>query len=296
VEGKRCGILEDLVDLLGAHSPIPVTYAGGVSSMDDVVRVDEIGKGRVDLTIGSALDLFGGSLPFAEVVAYHRRSTLTHMIYREASVRAAGVTAASLRTKWAHMLPPSKGVLAFYSHSKGAYRSFSNFFVHEGFAFVIPVCCRSAAFTESSRPPVVEGVRFSEKAIMLCKAAAMGDIETFDLILKQTEPRKTKALGRRVKPFDPALWDRIVCEVALQVVLQKFSSVPGLKAELLATGEALLAEATRNDTIWAIGMDVGSSLTEDPRCWNGTNILGWALMETRALIGEAGAIALKSEV
>jgi len=86
-------------------------------------------------------------------------------------VRAAGVTAASLRTKWAHMLPPSKGVLAFYSHSKGAYRSFSNFFVHEGFAFVIPVCCRSAAFTESSRPPVVEGVRFSEKAIMLCKAA-----------------------------------------------------------------------------------------------------------------------------
>jgi len=71
-EGKRCGILEDLVVLLGEHSPISVTYAGGVRDMGDLERVRELGKGRVDLTIGSALDCFGGSIPYEEVVEWHK--------------------------------------------------------------------------------------------------------------------------------------------------------------------------------------------------------------------------------
>ena len=71
VEGKQCGILEDLVELLGSHSPIPVTYAGGVRSLDDMNLVEQLGKGRVDCTIGSALDIFGGSLQYDEVVKWH---------------------------------------------------------------------------------------------------------------------------------------------------------------------------------------------------------------------------------
>lgn len=62
---------EDLVSLLGEHSPIPVTYAGGARSIEDLELVDRLGKGRVDLTIGSALDVFGGDLSFDEVVAWH---------------------------------------------------------------------------------------------------------------------------------------------------------------------------------------------------------------------------------
>ena len=54
--------------LLGDHSPIPATYAGGVSSMEDMETVDRLGKGRVDLTIGSALDIFGGALSYRDVV------------------------------------------------------------------------------------------------------------------------------------------------------------------------------------------------------------------------------------
>ena len=61
VEGLCQGIDEDLVRLLGAASPIPVTYAGGARSIDDLALVKELSHGRVDLTIGSALDLFGGS-------------------------------------------------------------------------------------------------------------------------------------------------------------------------------------------------------------------------------------------
>lgn len=73
VEGKRLGIQEELVELLGQESLIPVTYAGGASSLADLELVDQLGGGRVDLTIGSALDLFGGDVAYADVVAWHRR-------------------------------------------------------------------------------------------------------------------------------------------------------------------------------------------------------------------------------
>ena len=69
VEGLRAGIEDDLVRLLGDASPIPVTYAGGVRDLHDVERVRRLGGGRVDVSIGSALDVFGGSLPYADVVA-----------------------------------------------------------------------------------------------------------------------------------------------------------------------------------------------------------------------------------
>ena len=72
VEGKQCGILEDLVQLLGEHSPIPVTYAGGVRSLEDMELVRKVGNDKVDATIGSALDCFGGSLSYEEVVVWHK--------------------------------------------------------------------------------------------------------------------------------------------------------------------------------------------------------------------------------
>ncbi|GJR81865.1 1-(5-phosphoribosyl)-5-[(5-phosphoribosylamino) methylideneamino] imidazole-4-carboxamide isomerase, chloroplastic [Tanacetum coccineum] len=71
VEGKKLGIDEELVALLGRHSPIPVTYAGGVTIMDDMERIKVAGMGRVDVTVGSALDIFGGKLAYKDVVAWH---------------------------------------------------------------------------------------------------------------------------------------------------------------------------------------------------------------------------------
>ena len=57
---------------LGEWSPIPVTYAGGARSLADLELVSKLGNGRVDLAIGSALDIFGGALPYAEVVGWCR--------------------------------------------------------------------------------------------------------------------------------------------------------------------------------------------------------------------------------
>jgi len=70
VEGLQSGIEEPLVEIL-ASSTIPVTYAGGVRSLEDLELVSRLGMRRVDATIGSALDLFGGSLLYTDVVAWH---------------------------------------------------------------------------------------------------------------------------------------------------------------------------------------------------------------------------------
>jgi phosphoribosylformimino-5-aminoimidazole carboxamide ribotide isomerase len=73
VEGRQEGIDEQLVALLGETTPLPTTYAGGVRSMEDVDRIERIGQGRLDYTVGSALDLFGGEgVCYQDLVERHR--------------------------------------------------------------------------------------------------------------------------------------------------------------------------------------------------------------------------------
>ena len=61
VEGKQSGIDSELVRLLADITPLPTTYAGGIASLHDVEMVAELGQDRLDFTVGSALDLFGGT-------------------------------------------------------------------------------------------------------------------------------------------------------------------------------------------------------------------------------------------
>lgn len=61
VEGLQAGIDKELVTFLGEHATIPVTYAGGARSLKDLKEVHALSNGKVDLTIGSALDIFGGN-------------------------------------------------------------------------------------------------------------------------------------------------------------------------------------------------------------------------------------------
>lgn len=75
VEGKCEGIDAELVRFLGQYSPRPVTYAGGAGSLQDLQDVQELSGGRVDLTIGSALDIFGGSaVAYRDCVAWNHRA------------------------------------------------------------------------------------------------------------------------------------------------------------------------------------------------------------------------------
>ena len=68
VEGKSAGIEQEVAALLGDWGKLPVTYAGGVGSLEDLHTLARLGKNRVDVTIGSALDLFGGHLSFTQVL------------------------------------------------------------------------------------------------------------------------------------------------------------------------------------------------------------------------------------
>ena len=75
VEGLCRGVDLELVEKLGDWASIPTTYAGGARSMKDLEEVHQIGKGRIDLTIGSALDIFGGTgVRYADVVEFNRKA------------------------------------------------------------------------------------------------------------------------------------------------------------------------------------------------------------------------------
>ena len=68
VEGKSSGVEGELVELLGRWEGIPVTYAGGIGSMEELEKFKNLGHGKLDFTIGSALDLFGGTIPYKNLL------------------------------------------------------------------------------------------------------------------------------------------------------------------------------------------------------------------------------------
>lgn len=68
VEGQTNGVEEVLVSMLGEYASIPITYAGGVGSYEDIEIIRRLGKDRLNVTIGSALDIFGGSLDYEKVI------------------------------------------------------------------------------------------------------------------------------------------------------------------------------------------------------------------------------------
>ena len=73
VEGKQEGIATGVVELLGEIAPITTTYAGGIRSFKEIERIDELAQGRLDFTVGSALDIFGGTgIRYRDLVAFNR--------------------------------------------------------------------------------------------------------------------------------------------------------------------------------------------------------------------------------
>jgi phosphoribosylformimino-5-aminoimidazole carboxamide ribotide isomerase len=79
VEGKRQGIDTELVRLLGDATPLPTTYAGGIRDWDDIAALRRYGQDRLNYTVGSALDIFGGDdIAYDELVAYDQQETQRH--------------------------------------------------------------------------------------------------------------------------------------------------------------------------------------------------------------------------
>lgn len=129
---------------------------------------------------------------------------------------------------------------------------------------------------------VVDGVTYSsaEQFMMAEKARLMGDEEARGKMLATNDPADVKALGRAVKNYDGALWDRERFDVVVRGNVAKFSE-PALREYLVSTGDAVLVEASPKDAIWGIGLAEGDPLARDPRTWKGMNLLGFALMKAR---------------
>ncbi len=70
VEGKQAGIDEKLLAVMAENCPIPSVYAGGIRTLEDVKIINDKGQGRVAFTIGSALDIFGGTLKYLDVIEF----------------------------------------------------------------------------------------------------------------------------------------------------------------------------------------------------------------------------------
>lgn len=130
---------------------------------------------------------------------------------------------------------------------------------------------------------VVDGVRHrsAEHVMMARKAELFGDPATRDLVLAAPTPREAKALGRRVRGFDGAVWAAERFEIVVGANIAKFAAEP-LRGHLLGTGDRVLVEASPDDAVWGIGIAADDERAATPSRWPGTNLLGFALMEARA--------------
>lgn len=133
-----------------------------------------------------------------------------------------------------------------------------------------------------------KGFKFAnaEQAMMADKAITFKDFEILEEILDCVEPYAVKALGRLVKNFSNPKWIEVRLAIVVEINYQKFSQNPEMLATLLATGDAILVEASPVDKIWGIGMKEGAPGILNPRNWKGLNLLGEALMIVRARLRE----------
>ncbi|MET3536957.1 NADAR family protein [Chryseobacterium limigenitum] len=121
----------------------------------------------------------------------------------------------------------------------------------------------------------------AEHYMMAGKAKLFNDDETLEEILKSDSPNLAKSLGRKVKNFDPKLWDEQKYDIVKRGNFLKFSQNQKFKDFLLSTNDKILVEASPYDTIWGIGMLETDPKAQNPLQWNGENLLGFALMEVR---------------
>jgi ribA/ribD-fused uncharacterized protein len=139
---------------------------------------------------------------------------------------------------------------------------------------------------------LVEGQVYAsaEQYMMAAKARLFGDDETRARILATADPGRAKALGRQVRGFDEETWVAWRCDLVVRGNLAKFAQNPALQHYLLATKDHILVEASPVDRIWGIGMAATHEHADNPLPWRGLNLLGFALMKTRAILrGELAA-------
>lgn len=137
-------------------------------------------------------------------------------------------------------------------------------------------------------PFTIDGREYAtaEHWMMWSKAMLFADAENAARVLDVTHPNEAKSLGRRVRGFDEQLWTERRYDIVVAGSVAKFGQNRELGRFLLGTGDRVLVEASPLDRIWGIGLAAADPRAQDPEQWLGLNLLGKALMETRAILRE----------
>ncbi|MFF2330518.1 MULTISPECIES: NADAR family protein [unclassified Streptomyces] len=133
-------------------------------------------------------------------------------------------------------------------------------------------------------PFTVDGVAYAsaEHWMMARKARLFGDAEAEAGAVSAKSPAQAKKVGRLVRGFDEAVWERERYALVVAGSIHKFDHHPRLREFLLNTGDRVLVEASPMDRIWGIGLAADDPRAKDPASWRGLNLLGFALMDARA--------------
>jgi ribA/ribD-fused uncharacterized protein len=121
----------------------------------------------------------------------------------------------------------------------------------------------------------------AEQYMMYKKAMLFDDVETANKILKTKNQREQKQLGRMVRNFNQAVWDKNCKDIVYKANWEKFTQNKELKKILLETKGTILVEASPNDTIWGIGLSIENPDRFDKSKWKGKNWLGEILTDVR---------------
>ena len=122
----------------------------------------------------------------------------------------------------------------------------------------------------------------SEQFMMYQKAMVFSQYDLADQIMATNDPQECKNLGKTTfSNWDGDFWDKVSYPIVKRGVKAKFVQNPDIRRELLMTENALLAECSKNDTKWGIGIDIEDDRRFNVSEWNGKNYLGRILMEVR---------------
>jgi len=124
----------------------------------------------------------------------------------------------------------------------------------------------------------------AEQYMMAQKALLFNDQQVFNEIMQAPDPRQYQKLGRRTRYFKEEVWNKHKYKIVVDGNIAKFSQNPELGGFLKKTRDKILVEASPYDRIWGIGMAQDNPDINNPFNWNGSNLLGFALMDVRKIL------------
>lgn len=120
-----------------------------------------------------------------------------------------------------------------------------------------------------------------EQRMMYMKAKVFGDEDAMRQVLQTDDPKRHKEIGRSVKNFVPSEWEKVAFDIVVDANYAKFTQNDHLKEYLISTGNRKFVECAPYDKIWGNGLNITDTLQTPEDQWQGTNLLGKAVMEVR---------------